>query len=103
MIYALLAANLVVGVLGLLVAQHLQSAVVFNPDGVPAEFFAHQPRLLAIGTVALLADVALVVHTYDFLGRYVARFTFLRIYLTTAFVLTVDTLIFVTGGFGNSP
>jgi len=93
----------VVGVLGLLVAQHLQSAVVFNPHGIPAEFFEHQPRLLAIGTVALLADVGLVVYTYDFLGRYVARFTFLRVYLTTAFVLAVDTVIFVSGGFGASP
>ena len=103
MIYGLLAANAVVGVLIYVVAQHLQGAVVFNPHGVPAEFFAHQPRMLAIGTVALLADVALVVYLYDFLGRFFSRLPFLRIYLTTGLVLCVDTLIFVSGGFTESP
>ena len=103
MIYGLLAANAVVGVLVYVVAQHLQGAVVFNPHGVPAEFFAHQPRMLAIGTVALLADVALVVYTYDFLGRWLSRLPFLRIYITTALVLCVDTLVFVSGGFVDSP
>jgi diguanylate cyclase (GGDEF)-like protein len=101
-IYGLLAANVVVGLLGLMVGQHLKSAVILNPHGLPAEFFAQQPRLLAVGTVALLADVGLIVLTYEFLGRYLKKFPFARIYLSTALVLIVDTVIFVTGGFGES-
>jgi len=103
MIYGLLAANAVVGVLGLVVAQHLEGAVVFNPLGVPTDFFAHQPRLLAIGTVALLADVGIVILAYDALARPLGGKPFARIYLATALALVVDTLIFVSGGFGMSP
>ena len=103
MIYGLLGANLVVGALGLLVSHHLQSTVAFNPHGIPAEFITNQPTLLAIGAVALLADIGLVIVLYDLLGRKLSRLPFLRIYATTAIVLVIDTLIFVTGGFASSP
>jgi diguanylate cyclase (GGDEF)-like protein len=102
-ILGLLAANAVVGALALLIGQHLQSAVMLNPHGVPAELFAQHPRLLAAGTVALLADVGLVVLAYEALGRALAKLPFLRLYAAALFALAADTLIFVTGGFIESP
>jgi len=103
MIYGLLTANLVVGVLGWLFAEQLRGSVIYNPHGVAPEFFAHQPRLLAIGTVALLIDVGLAIAAYDFLGRWLARATFLRICLSSWAALTVDTFVFVHGAFASSP
>src|SRR5829696_227232 len=73
LIYALLAADLVVASLGLLVAQHFESPLVFNPYHVSPALFLQQPRLVVVGTLSLLA------------------------------VLLFDTVLFVTGGFVESP
>ena len=103
MIYGLLAANVVVGVFGMLAAEQLRGSAVFNPHAVSPAFFAHQPRVLAIGTVALVADVVIVIGLYDFLGRWLARVPALRIFLATGAALAVDTLVFVHGAFASSP
>lgn len=103
LIYALVAANLVVGLLGLLASNHLNSPGVFNPLGVPAALFIQQPRLLAVGTLALLADTILIILVYEFLGRYLSRQLFLRLYLSMTLVLWFDTVVFVTGGFFELP
>jgi uncharacterized PurR-regulated membrane protein YhhQ (DUF165 family) len=102
-IYALIAANLVVGLMCLVVSQHLRSSLALNPLGMPAEFFEQQPRLLLMGTVAILVDAVLIVLAYDFLGRFLRRLLFTRAYLAMALVLCFDTVLFVGGGFYDSP
>lgn len=101
--YGLLAANAVVGIMGLLVGQHLRGAMVFNLVGVPGEFFEEQPRLVAAGAVALLADIGIVIGAYDYLGRFWSKLPFLRIYAAAALALVADTLLFVGGAFPGSP
>jgi diguanylate cyclase (GGDEF)-like protein len=103
LIYGLTGANVVVGILGLLVAKHLQSELVFNPLGLPPEFFAQQPRLLIVGTLALLVDTVLIIILYEWLFRLFPRQLFARVYLSLAVVLVLDTLMFVTGGFWEQP
>ena len=102
MIYALLAANVVVSILGLVVAQHLRSPLAFNPLNLPAELFAQQPRLFLVGTLALYVDTILIILVYEMVSRRVEPL-FLRIYLALALVLAFDTLLFVTGGFVEHP
>ena len=102
MIYALLAANVVVSILGLVVAQHLRSPLAFNPLNLPPELFAQQPRLFLVGTLALYVDTILIILVYEMVSRRVGPL-FLRIYLALALVLAFDTLLFVTGGFVEHP
>src|SRR6187549_3445979 len=45
MIYALLVANVIASLLGLLVSQHLRGPLSVNPIGLPPELFVQSPRL----------------------------------------------------------
>lgn len=103
LIYGLVAANFVIGLLGLLATWHLRSPAVFNPIGLPEKLFLLQPRLMVVGTLALLGDTILIVILYELLGRFLARRMFLRVYLSMAAVLALDTLFFVTGSFYELP
>jgi len=102
MIYGLLAANVSASLLGLLVSQHLQGPLAFNPLALPPELFVQSPRLFIVGLLALFADAILIILVYEAVSRYV-RPLFLRIWLSLALVLVFDTLLFVTGGFVEHP
>jgi diguanylate cyclase (GGDEF)-like protein len=103
LIYALLAADLVVASLGLLVAQHFESPLVFNPFNVSPALFLQQPRLVVVGTLSLFADTLLIIFVYEVVSRHVTRLLFLRIAITLVAVLLFDTVLFVTGSFVDSP
>ena len=103
LIYALLGADLMVAVLGLLVAQHFHSPLLFNPHGLTADLFIQQPRILVVGTIALYVDTMLIILVYEFIARYVTRSLLLRTSLSLVAVLVFDTLLFVTGTFVESP
>jgi uncharacterized PurR-regulated membrane protein YhhQ (DUF165 family) len=92
-----------VGILALLVVEHLKSAQVFNPLALPVELFIQQPRVMTVGTLTLLADTLLVILLYEYLGRLLARQLFLRLALTLTVVLLFDTGVFVTGSFYELP
>lgn len=102
MIYSLLAANVSAGLLGLLVVQHLGSTFAVNPFALPPELFAQSPRLFLVGTFALFVDTILISVVYEAVSR-VLRSLFLRIWISLALVLVLDTLLFVTGGFVENP
>jgi diguanylate cyclase (GGDEF)-like protein len=102
LIYALLAANVVASLLGLVVARHLVSPLAFNPLSLSPDLFAQQPRLFIVGTLALYADTILIILAYEMVSRYLYPL-FLRIYVSLALVLAFDTFLFVTGGFVEHP
>jgi diguanylate cyclase (GGDEF)-like protein len=102
MIYGLLAANVSASLLGLIVSQHLQGPLAFNPLSLPPELFVQSPRLFIVGLLALFADTILIILVYEAISRFV-RPLFLRIWLSLALVLVFDTLLFVTGGFVEHP
>ena len=102
MIYGLLAANVAASLLGLLVSQHLQGPLAFNPLSLPPELFVQSPRLFIVGLLALFADTILIILVYEAISRFVQPL-FLRIWLSLAAVLVFDTLLFVTGGFVEHP
>lgn len=102
MIYGLLAANVSASLLGLIVSQHLQGPLAFNPLSLSPELFVQSPRLFIVGLLALFADTVLIILAYEWVSRYV-RPLFQRIWLSLALVLVFDTLLFVTGGFVEHP
>ena len=102
MIYGLLAANVSASLLGLLVSQHLHGPLAFNPLALPPDLFVQSPRLIIVGTLALFADTVLIILVYEAVSR-ILRTVVLRIYVSLATVLVVDTLLFVTGGFVEHP
>ena len=102
MIYGLLAANVAASVLGLIVSQHLRGPLAVNPLALPPELFAQSPRLFLVGLLALFVDTVLIILVYEAATRTI-RPLVARIWLVLAAVLTLDTLIFVTGGFVEHP
>jgi diguanylate cyclase (GGDEF)-like protein len=102
MIYGLLAANVAASLLGLLVSQHLTGPLAVNPFALSDELFVDSPRLFTVGLLALFIDSILIILVYEAVSRYV-RPLFLRLWLSLALVLAVDTLLFVTGGFVEHP
>jgi diguanylate cyclase (GGDEF)-like protein len=102
MIYGLLAANVTAAVLGLLVSGHLSGPLAFNPLSLPPELFVQSPRLFLVGLVALFIDTILIILVYEAASR-LLRPLLPRIWIVLAVVLTLDTAIFVTGGFVEHP
>ena len=102
MIYGLLAANVAASLLGMLVSRHLAGPLSFNPLSLPPELFVQSPRLFSVGLIALFADSILIILVYEAVSRAVGPL-FLRIWLSLALVLLLDTLLFVTGGFIEHP
>jgi diguanylate cyclase (GGDEF)-like protein len=103
LIYALLAADLLVAVLGLLIVQHFNSSLLFNPYNLPPDLFIQQPRIVVVGTPALYADTILIVLVYEFVARYIRTSLLPRITISLVTVLAFDTVLFVTGSFVESP
>src|SRR5436190_87706 len=81
---------------GLIVSQHFASPLAVNPFSLPPQLFAQQPRLFVVGTLSLFIDTVLIIIVYETVSRTI-RSLFLRIYVSLALVLIVDTLLFVTG------
>lgn len=102
MIYGLLAANVSASLLGLLVAQHLRSPLAVNALALPPELFVQSPRLFIVGLLALFTDTILILLAYEAVSR-IVRPLLLRIWISLALVLVFDTVVFVTGGFGEHP
>ena len=102
MIYGLLAANVSASLLGVLVSQHLTGPLAFNPLALPPQLFVQTPRLFVVGTLALFADTILIILVYEAVSR-ILRTLALRIYVSLAAVLVIDTVLFVTGGFAEHP
>ena len=103
LIYGLLAADLVVATLGVMLAQHFWSPLMINPLGLPPELFLGQPRILIVGTLSLYVDAVLIIVIYELLSRPFAGALFPRLALTLVSVLMVDTALFVTGSFAETP
>jgi diguanylate cyclase (GGDEF)-like protein len=101
-IYALLAGDVVVAVLGLVIAEHFRSPLVFNPYNLPPDLLVQQPRIVVVGTLALFADTVLIILVYELVSRRVTSI-FLRSMISLVSVLLFDTLFFVTGSFAESP
>jgi diguanylate cyclase (GGDEF)-like protein len=101
--YGILAASVITTVLAFLfgVAMRLPSARILS--ALPQAFFQQSARLTIVSIAALTVDVLLIIIVYEALGRWLRRLPFLRTFLSLTMVLAVDTVLFVTGSFVESP
>ncbi|MET0790375.1 MAG: hypothetical protein ABW061_02540, partial [Polyangiaceae bacterium] len=102
-IYGLCAANVVTVVLGALISGHLPSPVVLNPQHLSPGIFLERPRIALVGAAVLFADMISIVLVYEGLRRALTGQRLLPIWLSLLAVLAIDTLLFVTGSFLESP
>ncbi len=102
LIYGLLAANLTAATLSILFGLHLGSRDLINPFFLRQEIFIQGFRVMLVGAVVLIFDVFLILMLYEAIAKWISSL-FLRIYTSMFLVLTVDTLLFVTGSFIELP
>lgn len=102
LVYGLIFANITLSLFTLLIGAHVAGSPNAEMIDVPVEFFIYQPRVLFLGTLVLVVDVFLIILSYEFLGRFVEHL-FLRIYSSMAFVLLLDSVLFVSLAFFDHP
>src|SRR5215470_11074828 len=103
LIYGLLAANLTVAMLSFLLGMHLSIGSLNNPFALRQEIFSQGFRVMVVGVCVLVVDVFLILILYEVAAKWITSSLFLRIYTSMFLVLTVDTLLFVTGSFVEQP
>jgi diguanylate cyclase (GGDEF)-like protein len=103
LIYGLLAANFSVATLSFLLGLHLRSGPLVNRLLLREEIFSQGFRVMVVGALALLFDVFLILILYEAAARWISSSLFLRIYASMFLVLTVDTVLFITGSFIEYP
>jgi diguanylate cyclase (GGDEF)-like protein len=102
LIYGLLLTEVFVVAIGWATALHLGLPGVINDYHLVPEMFTTNLRVTVVSVLALFADTVLIILVYELISRYTAVL-FLRILLSTTIVLGIDTLIFITGSYFESP
>ncbi len=102
-IYGIMLANLIMSLLMIIFGWQLQLKDTLNFLNLSPGLFTQNARVAIAGTVALFADVLLIIFVYEALWRWVTKRHFLCIYLTMALILVFDTLLFATGAFLGQP
>ncbi|MCM2301949.1 MAG: PAS domain S-box protein [Flavobacteriaceae bacterium] len=100
-IYAILAANLVMSFMQIVISWGIDNDGIKNIYNLPIEFFTQQSRVVIVGTLVLFLDVFAIIFLYEIISKKVSLL-FLGIFLTMILVLTIDTLLFSFGVFVGS-
>lgn len=101
LIYALVAANLILSLLQYTFGYHIESALIINPYNLPADLFIINARVLFVGTALLFIDAILVVLLFEYISK-ISSSLFFRIFATMAIVLMFDSVVFSIGGFAGT-
>jgi diguanylate cyclase (GGDEF)-like protein len=102
LVYGLIFANITLSLFTLLIGAHVTGSSPSMMADIPLEFFIYQPRVLFLGTILLVLDVFLVILSYEYFGRFIKPL-FIRIYATMAFVLIIDSVLFISLAFYEHP
>ena len=100
-IYAILAANLVLTLLQLVFSWTLEGEGVKNIYNLPKELFTMDARVLLVGSLALFIDSFLVIIVFETISKFISLLYF-RILFTMMLVLSFDSLFFSLGAFGGT-
>lgn len=103
LIYGLFAANMVVILMGFMIAQHLASPLIINPHQLSPSLFLQHPRIAIVGTLVLFVDTILIVLVYEWFKQLTPGSRFLPIWLSMTLVLALDQVWFATGSFVELP
>ena len=99
--YALVTANLVIGVFSYALTLSLRGEGVHNLYNLPESWFVQELRIMVSGTIALAFDIVLILFLYERFSARLPRFLFLRIAATMVLVLVFDTFVFATLAFAG--
>jgi diguanylate cyclase (GGDEF)-like protein len=102
LIYGLLITDVFVGATGFLTSMHLRLPGALNDYHLSPDLFAADPRVSTVSVIALFLDTVVIILLYELVSRY-TKHLFVRIYVSTAVTLVLDTIIFITGAYIESP
>jgi len=97
-IYALLAANIVMSILLQTFNWNIEDTSTYNPYNVSTKLFDNNAWILIVGTLTLFVDSLLIIIIYEFISKRI-KYLFFRIALTMVLVVSFDTIIFSLGAF----
>ena len=100
LIYAILAANIILSILQFVISIGFEGESVINIYNLPKEIFAQNIRVLLVGTLLLFLDTFFIIFIYEFISKYI-KSLFFRITLSLLFILSVDSILFPIGAFSN--
>jgi diguanylate cyclase (GGDEF)-like protein len=101
--YGVVIANLALFAVSSVAGRHLGLADHRNPLGLPVELLAQNGRIIAVGTFALFVDVVATIVVFEQVSRFVTRSLFLRLWLSSLVIMTLDSVVFTTGVFWDHP
>ncbi|MEN3325157.1 PAS domain S-box protein [Mariniflexile soesokkakense] len=100
-IYALLAANLVLAVLQIIFNWSVKGQHVINVYNLPEEVFITNSRVLIVGTIVLFMDAFLIIFIYEIISRYISSL-FFKIFFSMSIIVSIDSLFFSLGAFAET-
>ena len=100
-IYAILAANIVLALLHFIFNWAIDGKYVKLLFKIPEDFFTINARILLVGTLLLILDAFLIIYLYDVISRFI-KTLFFRILIVMAVVLSIDTILFSIGAFAGT-
>ena len=98
-VYGVLGANLTMTLVLLVAAVQLRTPGTDNLLGLPVGIFRQSARVSVVGTLLLVADVAMLILFYTAAVRLFPRAPLLRVWATLSAVLLFDALAFTSGVF----
>ncbi|MBL0683237.1 sensor histidine kinase [Aquimarina mytili] len=98
LIYAVVAANIILCFLLLSFRLNIEGAYSYNPFDISTEFFYTNVTVLFVGTAILFIDSILIIFIFEFISKHITNL-FLRILITMILVLSFDAISFSLGAF----
>jgi diguanylate cyclase (GGDEF)-like protein len=102
LIYGLLVTNVFASFLGWLTALTLHLPGAINAYNLAPALFTASPRVLTVSIVALYVDTIVIILLYEQIGRF-TKSLLARIFISLTITLVMDTLMFITGAYVESP
>lgn len=103
LIVGIVAANLTLSLFLKLVALHMDSELLVASGFASEHLLQWNATAFVVGTATLIIDVVLIIVLYEFFYRLFPRFLLGRILAAMFTVVTVDTVLFVSGTFYDAP
>ncbi len=102
LVYGIIFANVILIIFTLLISAHASGLKAEDLANAPLDLFILKPSVLLLGTLVLVVDVFMIIFSYEYLGRHIQNLL-LRIYMSMAVVLVIDSVLFVGLAFYDNP
>lgn len=100
-IYAILAANLVLSIMQIVISWGIDKEGVLNIYNLPHEFFTQQTKVIIIGTILFFIDVFIGIFILEKISKHISSL-FLRLFLSMTLVLSIDSILFTISVYTES-